>query len=117
MAKSKLKTPDWILEGYDSEEMYLKKKGKKVPKKTDGKTFKVRECPKCSSDQVSVVVGKERRGEWECRKCKWIGREIKEDELSEDEFMGYLDKKHIDLPSDDEFKSDFKKVIEGDEEE
>ena len=28
MAKSKLKTPDWILEGYDSEEAYLKKKGK-----------------------------------------------------------------------------------------
>ena len=80
--ESKLKTPDWIL------------KGKKKPdKKKEGKTFKIRECPKCNSTDVGVVVGKEKKGEWECHKCKWAGKEIREKELSEEEFMKYLDEK------------------------
>ena len=92
--KPKLSTPDWILEGYDSEEEYNKKKGIKTKKSS--KTFKLRECPKCHSDNVHVVLGgDEGRGShgWECRKCKWVGENIVEKELTEDQFMEYLDKK------------------------
>ena len=90
-----MKTSDWILEGFDSEEEYNKAKGIKIKKKS-GKTFKLKRCPKCKSDEVSVVVGgEEGKGSkgWECKKCKWKGEDIKEDELSEEEFMKYLDKK------------------------
>ena len=90
-----MKTPDWILEGHDSEEDYNKSKGIKTKKKPR-KTFKLKRCPKCESDEVSVVVGgEEGKGSkgWECKKCKWTGKDIKEDELSEDEFMKYLDDK------------------------
>ena len=93
MAKSKLKTPDWVLEGYDSEAEYLKKKG--ISKKKVEKTYKIRECPKCKSSDVGVVlVGAEgkRADNWECHKCKWRGREIKELELSEDEFLNRMEK-------------------------
>jgi hypothetical protein len=96
MAKSKLATPDWIKEGYDSPEEYAKAKGKSVKKKAESKTFKVRKCPKCGGDNVNVVLtGEEGKGakEWECRKCKWTGKNIKEEELTEDEFMKYLDEK------------------------
>ena len=96
MAKKKLKltTPDWILEGYNSEEEYEKSKGV-VKKQKSGKTFKIRLCPKCGSDNIGVVVGKEKSGEWECRKCKWTGGRPEEKELSEDEFMKYLDEKGV----------------------
>lgn len=77
-----MKTPDWILEGKE------KPKAKKKEK-----TFKVRRCPKCNSDSVEVVVGKERKGEWGCKKCGWVGSDVKEEELSEEEFMKYLDEK------------------------
>lgn len=90
-----MKTPDWILEGFDSEEEYNKKKGIKK-KKASGKTFKIRKCPKCGSDEVSVVLGFDEgkgKGEWECKKCKWTGKNVREDEVSEDEFMKYLDEK------------------------
>jgi len=92
--KSKLKTPDWIVEGYDSEEEYNKSKG--ISKKKTGKTFKIRQCPKCGSDDVGVVLGKgegKTSKDWECRKCKWAGTDIQERELSEEEFMKYLDEK------------------------
>ena len=49
--KGKLATPEWILEGYDSEKEYMEKRGMKKSKK-DEKTFKIRECPKCGSDEV-----------------------------------------------------------------
>lgn len=93
--KSKLKTPDWILEGYDSEEEYNKKHGIRK-KKSIGKGFKIRECPKCHSDEVSVVLTGEEgngSGEWECRKCKWKGRDIKERELNEEEFVEYMEER------------------------
>ena len=87
MAKrSKIKTPDWILKG----------DGSVNSKKKKGKTFKVRECPKCGSDEVGVVItGEEGKsaGQWECRKCEWSGSDIEEKELNEDEFMKYLDEK------------------------
>ena len=92
----KLKTPDWVLEGFDSEEEYYKKKGIKKKKTKESKTFKIRRCPKCKSDDVSVLLGKEEgrgNGEWECKKCKWSGINIKEDGVSEEEFMKYLDEK------------------------
>ncbi len=112
--KKKLSTPDWILEGFDSEEAYDKKKGvkkeapKSVPRETSqkvstggkksGKIFKLRRCPKCKSDDVGIVLSgsdSEDGGgkEWECRKCKWKGANINEQELTEDEFMKYLDEK------------------------
>ncbi|MBU2612571.1 MAG: hypothetical protein KKB62_02510 [Nanoarchaeota archaeon] len=78
--KSKIQTPDWIL------------KGDMPPKrKKQGKTFKIRMCPKCNSDKVSVVIGDV--GKWECKECKWKGTKPKEEELEEEEFMEYLDKK------------------------
>ena len=101
--KSKLSTPEWILEGYDSEADYNKAKGIDNKKKT-GKTFKIRECPKCQSDEVGIVLSNsdsEEAGntgkEWECSKCKWVGTNIAEKELTEDEFMEYLDEKGEDV--------------------
>ena len=95
MPKNKLSTPEWVLEGYDSEEDYNKAKGIKKEKKT-GKTFNIRECPKCGSDDVGVVISgsdSEEGGgkEWECHKCKWKGRDVIEKELTEDGLMKYLD--------------------------
>lgn len=84
--KSKIKTPDWILEGKQDE----------VPKKKKGKTFRLRRCPKCNSDEVAIVLNGEEgkgTGEWECKKCGWKGKDIKEDEITEEEFMRYLDDK------------------------
>lgn len=78
--KSKIQTPDWVL------------KGEKAPKeKKKGKTFKVRECPECNSDDMGVVIGEV--GMWECRKCSWKGSGVNEKEFTEDEFMKYLDEK------------------------
>lgn len=94
--KKKLSTPDWITEGYDSPEAYNKAKGLDKKPKKEGKTFKLRRCPKCDSDNVNVVlIGEEgkNKGEWECKKCKWAGADINEEELTEDEFMKYLDSK------------------------
>ncbi len=97
--KAKLSTPEWILEGYDSEADYNKAKGISEDKKS-GKIFKVKECPKCGSDDVGLVLSNSDSEEasdtgknWECRKCGWIGKDIFEKELSEDEFMKYLDEK------------------------
>ena len=94
--KSKMKTPDWILEGFDSEADYDKSKGIKKKKTKEGKTFKIRKCPKCGSGEVSVVLGfDEGKGnvEWECKKCGWVGKNANEEELSEEGFMKYLDEK------------------------
>jgi len=93
--QKKLSTPEWILEGFDSEADYNKKKGIKKEKKK-GKTFNIRECPKCGSDDVGVVLGgSEGKGAhgWECHKCKWSGANVEEKELTEDELMAYMDKK------------------------
>ena len=56
MAKNKLSTPDWIKEGYESPAAYNKAKGIGGKKKKEGKTFKVRVCPKCGSDNVGLVL-------------------------------------------------------------
>ena len=56
----------------------------------------MKRCAKCNSDDVGVVLtGEESKGSkgWECHKCDWKGKDIKEDELTEEEFMEYLDKK------------------------
>jgi len=97
--KKKLATPAWILEGYNSEADYNKAKGIDTKKKA-GKTFKIRECPECGSDEVGLVLSNSDSEEdsntgknWECRKCGWVGSEINEKELTEDEFMAYLDEK------------------------
>lgn len=111
MKKSKLATPEWLLKGYKSEEDYNKKKGIKTEKKEKG-VFKLRLCPKCGGDEVSVAIGKERSKDWTCKKCKWVGANVKEKKVSEEEFMEYLDKKNIELPDEDELKKDFKKTIE-----
>jgi len=110
-SKNKLKTPEWVLEGYDSPKEYEKSKGIKTStqgctlkdfnKKSlqgakKGKTFKVRECPKCSSDDVGVLLGNDegkRTGEWECHKCKWTGKDILEKELSDEEFIKRMEEK------------------------
>lgn len=80
----KLSTPDWILKG----------KEKPKEKKKEEKTFKIRKCPKCGSDKVNVMLtgeeGKAAR-EWECKNCKWHGKNVEEEELKEEEFMKYLD--------------------------
>jgi len=89
--KSKLTTPEWITQGFDSPAEYEKSQGKTIKKKKTEKTFNIRECPKCGSDDMSVALGEV--GVWECRKCKYKGSDINEKELTEDEFMKYLDKK------------------------
>ncbi|MEX2017523.1 MAG: hypothetical protein WD876_03555 [Candidatus Pacearchaeota archaeon] len=93
----KLATPDWIKEGYDSKTEYEKAKGiKGRVGKTEGKIFKIRKCPKCGSDKVNVVLtGEEGKGarDWECKNCEWVGKNIVMDEVSEDEFMKYLDER------------------------
>jgi len=101
MPKNKLKTPAWVLEGYDSEADYNKAKGISDEKKK-GKTFKIRKCPKCGSDNVGLVLSNsdaEEGGgkEWECKKCGWKGAGIKEEKLNEEEFMKYLDNKGEDV--------------------
>jgi hypothetical protein len=83
--KSKIATPDWILNG-----------GKPPKEKKKGKTYSVKVCPKCRSDEVCVVVGNEEgksADKWECKKCKWAGKDIAKKELSEDEFLDYMEKK------------------------
>jgi len=93
--KSKLSTPEWIKEGYDSLADYNKSKGIKA-KKSKGKVYHVKVCPKCASDEVGVkLVGEEgkRADNWECRKCKWAGKDVEEKELSEDEFLKMMEKK------------------------
>ncbi len=125
MAKSKLATPDWILEGYDSPAEYNKAHGIGGKKKTESsstklnstekkkdKVFKVRRCPKCGSDKVKVIISGQEdldfededaipegkaNGDWECLTCKWKGKNVKEEEMSEDEFMKYLDEKGEDV--------------------
>lgn len=85
MAKGKLKTPDWILKG-----------GEKPKAKKKEKTFKMKLCPECGSDEVGVVItGEEGKGSngWECYKCNWKGKDIEEKEFTEDEFMKYLDER------------------------
>ena len=86
----KLQTPDWILKG----------KEKPKEKKSKEKTFKLRKCPKCGSDEVNVVLtGEEGKGarEWECKKCKWKGKNVEEEELSEEQFMKYLDENGVEV--------------------
>jgi hypothetical protein len=94
---SKVQTPAWILEGYDSPADYAKAKGISNENKK-AKTFKIRKCPKCGSDDVCIVLSNsdaEEGGgkEWECRKCKWKGTNIVKKELTEEELMKYLDEK------------------------
>ena len=108
MPKGKLETPDWIKEGFDSKADWEKSHGSsKKKKKTDsGKTFKVKKCPECGSYDVNVVLSEQEvgdedeesssgksAGDWECKKCKWNGKDVEEEELTEDEFMKYLDEK------------------------
>jgi hypothetical protein len=96
--KKKLETPAWITEGFDSKADWEKAQGKVGKIKKEEKTFRVRECPECGSDNVGIVLSNsdaEEGGgrEWQCHKCKWVGRDINEKELTEDEFMKYLDDK------------------------
>lgn len=98
--KGKLSTPDWILEGYDSPTEYAKAHGQKESKKEKEKTLKIKVCPKCESDEVGITLSnldfeeESNTGkQWECKKCKWKGADIKEKKLTEEEFMKYLDEK------------------------
>ena len=95
----KLTTPDWITEGFDSKADWEKSHGVKSEKKK-GKTFRIRICPKCKSYDVGIVLsGNDFEEEsntgrlWQCKKCKWNGENIGERELTEDEFMEYLDER------------------------
>ena len=92
--KPKVRTPTWILEGYNSLKDYEKSRGIKIKKKEE-KIFKIRKCPKCDSDNLKVLVGEV--GIWTCEKCNWKGKEIKKEELTEEEFMKYLDEKGEDV--------------------
>lgn len=85
----KLSTPEWVLEGFASKEAWEKKKGIKS-KKSTGKKYKVKICPKCGSSEVSVILGQEEgrgKSEWECKSCKWKGKNIDEKDVGEEEFM------------------------------
>jgi hypothetical protein len=97
--KSKLATPDWIKEGYESKSDWEKANGIETKKKSKEKTFKIRVCPECDGD-VEIVLSnldfeeESNTGkEWKCIKCDWKGSDVGEKQLSEDEFMKYLDEK------------------------
>ena len=101
MKKSKVQTPDWILEGYDSKEAYEKAKGIKSEKKQK-KAYKIKICPKCKSNNVGIVLSgndyeeESNTGrEWECRKCKWRGKDIVEKGLTDAEFINHLEKEEM----------------------
>jgi len=86
MKKPKIQTPDWILKGKD-------KPSEKKPKE---KTFKIKKCQKCKSNDISVLLGIEEgkgKGEWQCKKCNWQGRNPLEEEIGGDEFLEYLENK------------------------
>jgi len=87
----KLATPEWVLKGYKSKEEHDKKMGKKTSGgKPTGKVYKVKKCPKCGSTKVGIVLGQEEgkgKSEWECKKCKWKGRDIDEKKINEEEFL------------------------------
>lgn len=103
----KLTTPDWILKGKPkpktekassttSSSKIGQSKEKLNEKKKPGKTYKLRVCPKCGSDDVGVMlVGQEgkRADNWECKKCKWNGKDIAEKEISEDDFLKRAEEK------------------------
>ena len=85
-----------------SEKNRKNKTGKE--KKKSGKTFNIRECPKCGSDEVAIVVKGEFDDEdsekddsksvmWECKKCKWKGTDVVKKELTEDELLEYMEGK------------------------
>ena len=114
--KSKLTTPAWIIEGYDSKADWEKVQGISSEKKKDhrsvsskilnsgSKTFKVRECPECRSNDVGLVLSNldleeetNTGKQWQCHKCGWKGEDIVKKELTEDEFMKYLDDKGEDV--------------------
>ncbi|MDO8516733.1 MAG: hypothetical protein Q7S33_01280 [Nanoarchaeota archaeon] len=54
------------------------------PKKE--KKYIIRNCPKCKSKNVGVVIGSNGKA-WECRDCKFKGSSFTEKEVSEDEFL------------------------------
>ncbi len=90
----KLKTPDWVLEGYKSKNEYERAKGIKN-KSVKEKSYKIKICPKCKSSNVRVLLGgEEGKGSkrWECLKCRWNGKSVNEKEISEDEFLEYIDR-------------------------
>ncbi len=92
--KSKLSTPDWIKEGFDSKKDWEKARG--IKGKEKGKKISIKVCPKCGSKEIEVVLGgKEGKGSkgWKCKKCGWEGKETDKLELNEEEFMKYLDEK------------------------
>lgn len=89
-----MKTPDWILKGYDCKADWEKAQGKQ-PDARKCKTYKIKVCPKCKSSRVHVVlVGEEgkKADKWECSKCKWVGRDIQIEELPEEEFLEKMEK-------------------------
>ncbi|MBU2503588.1 MAG: hypothetical protein KJ879_00850 [Nanoarchaeota archaeon] len=99
MAKGKLSTPDWIREGFDSKADWEKAQGKKSSGSRtptgSGKTFKVKTCPKCGDSEVKVVIDGKEDGstkDWECKSCSLAGKDIKEKEMSEDEFIEHIEK-------------------------
>ena len=90
----KLTTPNWVKEGFDSKADWEKTQGINK-KKISGKIFKLKKCPKCKSTEISIVlVGEEgkRADNWECKKCKWKGRNVLVEEVGEEEFLEALEK-------------------------
>lgn len=93
----KLSTPEWVLNGYKSKDEWERKTGKKKSgEKKTGKTYKIKVCPKCESRNVNVIIGGEEgkgvKG-WECKKCKWTGKEPSDQEVGEDEFLKIMEEK------------------------
>ncbi len=112
--KSKISTPEWILEGYDSKEEWEKAKGRKSASKSASsgqsekerkikksgkhkkgeKNFTMKKCPQCGSYNIGVVLsGKDIEEEsstgkeWECHQCGWKGEDPIREEVSEAELI------------------------------
>ena len=52
--------------------------------------------PQCKSRDVGVTIGGQ-AGKWECKACGFQGPEFPEIEMTEDEFMKYLDEEDAKL--------------------
>jgi len=44
----------------------------------------IKKCPECGSKEIKIIIGK-----WKCPKCGWIGLNIEEEEVNDEEFIKF----------------------------
>lgn len=56
------------------------------------KKYKLKKCPKCGSNSVSVVIGE--IGLWQCMSCTWDGENIETVKVTEKEYLIFSEQKN-----------------------